>query len=67
MRFRNLVLLGFTVVFASPLAAQDDFHGCGMAGTAKPAGIKAVNRYKNRYAAPAVPDGFYTWPLEAQE
>ena len=38
---------------AGQAAAQDDFHGCGMAGTAKPAAIKAVNQLKNRYTAPA--------------
>jgi len=56
MRLRNLVFLGIAVGIASPLVAQDDFHGCGMAGTAKPAGIKAVNRYKNRYTPPADTD-----------
>jgi len=37
------------------LFAQDDFHGCGMAGSAKPAGIQAVNRLKNRYTPPDGP------------
>jgi hypothetical protein len=47
-----LVVLGV----ARSLGAQDEFHGCGMAGTAKHAAIKAVNRLKNRHVAPADSD-----------
>jgi hypothetical protein len=38
---------------ARPLAAQDVYHGCGMAGNAAGARAQALNLLKNRYAAPA--------------
>jgi len=59
LRFRRLPveLAAWLLLMAVvPLAAQDDFHGCGMAGTAKPAAIKTVNRLKNRYGAPTDTD-----------
>jgi hypothetical protein len=35
------------------LSAQDTFHGCKPQGTAKPAAIKTVNKFKNRTDPPA--------------
>ena len=56
MRLWTPVLLLIGVALPLPLPAQDDFHGCGMTGTAKSAGIKTVNQYKNRYNPPADSD-----------
>jgi hypothetical protein len=56
MRLKAWFLAAALLAVAAPLAAQDDFHGCGMAGTAKPAAIKAVNRLKNRYTPPGDTD-----------
>jgi len=55
LRLTTAVSLSFLLI-AVPVAAQDDFHGCGMAGTAKHAAIKAVNKLKNRHTAPAGSD-----------
>ena len=57
MRTRRVALvLGALLTLSRCLAAQDDFHGCGLQGTAKPAGIKAVNQLKNRYTPPGNAD-----------
>jgi len=53
MKLRTRVFAAALLALVAPLAAQDEFHGCGMAGTGKPAAIKAVNRLKNRYTPPA--------------
>ena len=55
MRLKGAVSISVFLI-AVPVAAQDDFHGCGMAGTAKHASIKAVNQLKNRHTAPADAD-----------
>ena len=54
---RRLAIAAAVALFA-PLAlrAQDTYHGCGMAGDASGAGVQALNRLKNRYAAPAPAD-----------
>jgi hypothetical protein len=39
MRLETLASLGVALLVASPLIAQNEFHGCGIAGTAKTAGI----------------------------
>jgi len=54
---RTLILLPlcFLLLGASPQAPPsnlDVFDGCGMEGSATPARLKALNRLKNRYAAP---------------
>ena len=49
--FAALLLAG-----AAPLAGQDVYHGCGMAGNAAGARAQALNRLKNRYTAPTPAD-----------
>jgi len=49
-------LAGLGAASARPVAAQDVYHRCGMAGSAAGARARALNLLKNRYAAPAAAD-----------
>jgi len=54
---KPVAFLGLLVLAApAALRAQDTYAGCGMEGDATAPAVQALNRLKNRYAAPAAAD-----------
>ena len=54
---RYVALIGALIALApAPARAQDTYAGCGMEGDATAPAVQALNRLKNRYAAPEAGD-----------